>query len=97
MRRRSLASILHLQGRIGRALTGLYHESSVRCTQHECAQLRATGESTIEKLPEGLWEQELLAALDCEAERVGFEPTVRNLPHTGFRNRLLQPLGHLSK
>ncbi len=30
-------------------------------------------------------------------ERAGFEPAVRNKPHTGFRNRLLQPLGHLSK
>ena len=34
--------------------------------------------------------------MDCErvAERVGFEPTV--LAHTAFRERHLQPLGHLS-
>ncbi len=29
-------------------------------------------------------------------ERAGFEPAVRSNPHTGFRNQLLQPLGHLS-
>ncbi len=29
-------------------------------------------------------------------ERAGFEPAVLNKEHTGFRNRLLQPLGHLS-
>ena len=31
---------------------------------------------------------------ECLAERVGFEPTV--LSHTAFRERHLQPLGHLS-
>jgi hypothetical protein len=31
-----------------------------------------------------------------EPERAGFEPAVRK-PHTGFRNQLLQPLGHLSQ
>jgi hypothetical protein len=30
------------------------------------------------------------------AERVGFEPTVLNKEHTGFRNQLDQPLRHLS-
>lgn len=29
------------------------------------------------------------------ADRVGFEPTVR-LPHAGFQDQCLQPLGHLS-
>ncbi len=30
------------------------------------------------------------------AERVGFEPTVPQKEHNGFRGRRLQPLGHLS-
>ena len=30
------------------------------------------------------------------AERVGFEPTVPENRHNGFRGRRLQPLGHLS-
>ena len=30
------------------------------------------------------------------AERVGFEPTVPETWHNGFRGRRLQPLGHLS-
>jgi hypothetical protein len=30
-------------------------------------------------------------------ERVGFEPTVLNKEHTGFRNQLDQPLRHLSE
>jgi hypothetical protein len=29
-------------------------------------------------------------------ERAGFEPAVLNKEHTGFRNRLDQPLRHLS-
>jgi site-specific DNA recombinase len=35
--------------------------------------------------------------LHKKAERVGFEPTVTLKRHTGFRDRLLQPLGHLSR
>ena len=37
-----------------------------------------------------------LKALLSLAERVGFEPTVR-CRITGFQDRLLKPLGHLSK
>jgi hypothetical protein len=35
------------------------------------------------------------ASSECLAERVGFEPTVA-INHTAFRERHLQPLGHLS-
>ena len=31
------------------------------------------------------------------AERVGFEPTILIAQDSGFRDRRLQPLGHLSK
>jgi hypothetical protein len=31
------------------------------------------------------------------AERVGFEPTVRDEPYTCFPSKRLRPLGHLSK
>ena len=34
---------------------------------------------------------------NVKSERGGFEPPVRCNPHTGFRNQLLQPLGHLSQ
>jgi hypothetical protein len=30
------------------------------------------------------------------AERVGFEPTILRIQDSGFRDRRLQPLGHLS-
>jgi hypothetical protein len=30
-------------------------------------------------------------------ERVGFEPTLELIPQIGFQDRLLKPLGHLSK
>ena len=38
--------------------------------------LRAKGESEIERLPEDQWEKELLAVLDCKAERAGFSAVV---------------------
>jgi len=59
--------------------------------------LRATGESRIEKRSQEELEQELVSVLDKITERVGFEPTVQGNPYTGFRNQLLQPLGHLSE
>ena len=39
----------------------------------------------------------LAVACDALTERVGFEPTVTEDRHTGFRDRHLKPLGHLSK
>jgi hypothetical protein len=38
----------------------------------------------------------LFFTLQKMAERAGFEPAVLNKEHTGFRNRLDQPLRHLS-
>ena len=44
-----------------------------------------------------LYETHLEDLRSCEvAERVGFEPTVPETGTNGFRDRRLQPLGHLS-
>ena len=58
--------------------------------------LRATGQSAIEKTAQAPDIQELVECLTGTTERVGFEPTVHQKVHAGFRNRSLQPLGHLS-
>ena len=58
--------------------------------------LRATGQSAIEKPPQDLFDDELVAALDAVTERAGFEPAVRFDTYTGLANRRIQPLCHLS-
>jgi len=58
---------------------------------------RATGESINEKTPQTLELQELVACLDSESERAGFEPAVQVLyPYAGLANRCFKPLSHLS-
>ena len=58
--------------------------------------LRANGQSKIEKTLQVPEIQELIGTLSNITERAGFEPAVRRKANTGFRNRLHQPLGHLS-
>jgi hypothetical protein len=49
-------------------------------------------------LPAGLRKHRKEAANPASSERRGRDSNPRyGCPHTGFRNRLLQPLGHLSK
>ena len=57
--------------------------------------LRATGQSKIEKTLQVPEVQALVASLSTITERAGFEPAVP-VEHTGFRNQLDQPLRHLS-
>jgi len=59
--------------------------------------LRAISQSKIEKTLQVPEVKELVECLSSVTERAGFEPAVLSKEHTGFRNRLLQPLGHLSK
>jgi hypothetical protein len=56
----------------------------------------AKGQSKIEKTLQVSEVQELITSLSSITERAGFEPAVRRKANTGFRNRLHQPLGHLS-
>ena len=58
--------------------------------------LRAMGQSKIEKTLQVPQMQELVNTLSSITERAGFEPAVLNKKHTGFRNQLDQPLRHLS-
>jgi len=58
--------------------------------------LRATGQSTIEKTPQAPEIQELVEALCGATERAGFEPAVRFDTYTGLANRRFKPLSHLS-
>lgn len=59
--------------------------------------LRATGESTIETVPQNEAEQALMNLLGMDTERAGFEPASRFKPATAFPVLLLRPLGHLSQ
>ena len=59
--------------------------------------LSAMGQAGIEKTPQAPEIRGLVEALCRATERAGFEPAVRRKSHTGFRNRLLRPLGHLSR
>ena len=62
--------------------------------------LRTVGESKISNNPQVPELQELMNVILADkekTERAGFEPAVPYKGDTGFRNRLLQPLGHLSK
>ncbi len=38
-----------------------------------------------------------LAGADAATEREGFEPSMDETAHTGFRDRRIQPLCHLSR
>ena len=59
--------------------------------------LRAMGQSKMEKTLQVPQMQELANTLSSITERPGFEPGVRFYPYDGLANRYLQPLGHLSK
>jgi hypothetical protein len=61
--------------------------------------LRTVGESKISNNPQVPELQELMDVISANkeiTERAGFEPAVLYKEHTGFRNRLVQPLRHLS-
>jgi len=59
--------------------------------------LRATGQSTIEKLSQSEAEQNVKILLGTVTERGRFELPRRFKPPTAFPVLLLQPLGHLSR
>jgi hypothetical protein len=69
--------------------------NGVKSSPHE-GNPRATGQSKIEKTLQVPEVRELVASLSDATERAGFEPAVPK-GHTGFRNRLDQPLRHLSR
>ena len=58
--------------------------------------LRAMGQSKIDKTLQVPEAKELTTSLSNITERPGFEPGVRFYPYDGLANRYLQPLGHLS-